>query len=234
MDTASIVGERPRALTPGHFRALGVLRVPGALLALAGLVTIWGFRVASHDRSIYVSGFGAQGEPGAAFFNGALAAIGLGGICIAAATLSLPRSHGPVRTVAGLLAAGGLCFTLSSRITCSAGCPVPFSAGAELRDLTHVALAVAGFAAAGLAMLLSTRLGSPFMRLVPPSIVLLALPAGAGAIFAILDLSHLPIGGWLELTATTAGLLWLIAFAVILRPSSVGMPTEAVSVRAQS
>lgn len=207
----------PRAhVTRPWDRALRrALRGAGALLAIAGLVVVWVLRIDVSERHIYVSGFGAEGEPNAALFNLALGGIGVGGILIGIAALALPRTLGPVVAVGLLLIGCGVCFVLSSRITCSAGCPVPFTEGAGIRDAVHVSFAVLGFGAAGLAMLLSHRFGGVFARLVPPAVAALAIPALAGALLALLG-TNARIGGWLELIATTAGILWLIAFALVL------------------
>ncbi|MGO1538004.1 MAG: DUF998 domain-containing protein [Leucobacter sp.] len=205
---------RTRGVERAH--AARLLRFVGAGLAFTGLSIIWVLRIIAHDRSIYVSGFGAQGEPSAAIFNFALATVGTGAILIAIATFLSSRATDLVSKIAALLTVGGVSFVLSAVVSCSPGCPVPFTTGAELRDVVHVALAVIGFASAGFAMLLSFRLGTHFSRIVPPAVVCLAVPVSAGALLTVLDLSHLPAGGWLELTATTVGLLWLIVFAVML------------------
>lgn len=197
---------------PGRIRDW--LWAPGLLLIVAGLAVIWRLRLAT-DQAIYVSGFGATGMSSALAFNTALGAIGVGGVLIAIAARQLPASPALATGFFASLAGASLSFVAASRITCTMGCPIPFSPGASWQDAVHVALACLGFGLALLAMFLSARFGRNFRRLVGPVLVFVALPAATGGILSLLGLSP-AIGGWLELTATTVALGWIVVFAAML------------------
>ncbi|MEB4614797.1 hypothetical protein, partial [Leucobacter sp. M11] len=190
------------------------LWAPGILFIVGGLAAIWRLRLAT-DQAIYVSGFGATGMNSALAFNTALAGIGLGGFLIALAARALPASPALAAGFFASLTGASLSFVAASRITCSLGCPIPFTPGAAWQDAVHVALACLGFGLALLAMFLSIRFGRPFSRLVPPVLAGVALPAATGGILSLLSLAP-ALGGWLELAATTVALGWLVLFATLL------------------
>ena len=214
---------------------LGPLWLPGALLVALGLAQIWWLRLGT-SAEIYVSGFGASGASTATAFNTALAGIGAGGLLVALAARTLPASPALAALFFWSLTGASLSFVAASRVTCTLGCPIPFTPAASWQDAVHVALACLGFGLALLAMLASARFGAGFRGLVPPTVLGVALPAAAGGILSLLSLAP-GLGGWLELAATTVALGWLIAFAVRLgrrrrRPSPPAHENSAAATTA--
>lgn len=168
------------------------------------------------DGDTYVSGLGADGVPTAAAFNTALALVAVAGACAAAGLFRVRAARELIAwwPLWASLAVASACFGIASVVTCTLGCPLPLSAQAQPQDLVHTTAAVVGFAFVGLGILQSLRLPAPYPALAVPS---LALVVGASAIGAGLALLRVApgVGGWLELLATAAGLLWLVGVCVI-------------------
>lgn len=194
----------------------------GATVLLASLTTIWLIRLGT-DVDIYVSGFGATGRSTALVFNTALAGVGAGGLLIAFATRRLHAPAAALAAFAWCLGIASLSFVAASRITCTLGCPIPFTADASWQDAVHVGLACLGFGLAIIAILISARLGPKFRRLVWPTVVGVAIPAATGGILSLLGVA-LGLGGWLELVATTVALGWLIVAGIVIGGELRGRP----------
>lgn len=220
--------------TPGAgSRARSLVALGGSALLLASLITIWSIRLGT-DAEIYVSGFGATGRSTALVFNTALAGVGIGGLLISLAARRLVAPAAALAAFCWCLAIASLSFVGASRITCTLGCPIPFTDGAPWQNAVHVGLACLGFGLAIIAILISSRLGSLPRRLMWPTVIGVAIPAATGGILSLLGLA-VGLGGWLELVATTVALGWLIVaglwIAVSLRTGTGPIPTERASDR---
>lgn len=195
------------------------LRLPAAAVAVVAstvaLAVIWASRL-SVGRSVYVSELGSGAFPTTDAFNAALLLLGLGGAGAAVAVLG-ERSTVPVLragSVTTSLAVSAVCFAVASRVTCTPGCPVPFSDGATTQDVVHVAVAVLGFAAAVWAMLQTATGALPraARRGATIAAALVAVTAAAGGLLSVAGV-RVDVGADLELTATTIAVLWLVAHA---------------------
>lgn len=196
------------ARSPGH----SLLAFLGASALVTSLTTIWLIRLGT-DVDIYVSGFGATGRSTALVFNTALAGVGAGGLLIAIASRRIHAPSAALAAFAWCLGFASLSFVAASRITCTLGCPIPFTADASWQDAVHVGLACLGFGLAIIAILISGKLGAEFRRLVWPTVIGVAIPAATGGFLSLLGVA-LGLGGWLELVATTVALSWLIVAGV--------------------
>lgn len=225
------------ALPPGRSRARIVLGTLAALAALASLTAIWWARMSLWPRTVYVSELGSPVLPTADAFNSALLLLALGGLL---GGLSARGLRSPVRllgawTVTASLVAAGLMFAFASRVTCTPGCPVPFTPTSTLQDLLHTTAAVVGFAAASWAML-QVAWADPLrgIRLYSrTTAVVVAVVAATGGMFSILRF-RTDIGGMLELIATSFAVLWLAVFAAsraVRRDDVVLSPATTASTR---
>ncbi len=204
------------ALPPDRSRARIVLGTLAAVAALASLTVIWWARMSLWPRTVYVSELGSPALPTADAFNSALLLLAVGGLL---GGLSGRGLRSPLRvlgawTVTASLVTAGLMFAFASRVTCTPGCPVPFTPFSTLQDLLHTAAAVIGFAAASWAML-QVAWADPLrgIRLYSrTTAVVVAVVATTGGMFSILRF-RTDIGGMLELIATSFAVLWLAVFA---------------------
>lgn len=189
-----------------------VLRLGGSFLVLVALAAVWAARL-RFVGDTYVSGLGSEGTAGADVFNGALGLIALGGAMVALGVgARAPHGRGAGVVSTCLLTASGF-FAISALVPCSAGCPLPFSAAAEFRDLAHTVAAVIGFALTGIAILATMRWSRAHARLAIPSMAVVILASATGGLLSLAQVAT-SIGGWLELVATTAALAWLVALAL--------------------
>ena len=202
-------GIRPSVITRRSFTQAAV----GAAAAFASAALIWVCRL--WEPSVhYVSQLGATGMPTAPVFNLALLLLAVAAVLVDRALHRGPndiyRVGWPIATTLLLC---GLCFGIASAVTCSPGCPVPFTAGALPQDLVHITFAVIGFVLAIVAMgqvaLVRRR---PWMR---GASVLILIAVGAtsftGAMLALFR-GDTVLGGNLEFTAATLAIAWFGVF----------------------
>lgn len=208
----------------------------GASLVLLALGMMWASRIVFRGDT-YVSGLGAAGEVTALAFNVSLGLVAFGGAATAFGLWGLRSGRGPFGAwalSASLLAASGM-FAVGAAVPCSSGCPIPFTAGSTPQDYVHTAAAVLGFAFAGIGIVQSLGLGRVYAMLAAPSIVFVIAASAAGGILSIADVAT-GLGGWLELIATTAALLWLVALSwttqhrlMMPAPSAAAQPAAMVA-----
>ncbi|MEV7756228.1 DUF998 domain-containing protein [Microbacterium sp. NPDC089180] len=204
-----LAGIRPTAIARRHVtQAAG-----GAAAAFVSAALIWVCRL--WDPSVhYVSQLGATGMPTAPVFNLALLLLAVAAVLVDRALHRIPdgayRVGWPIATTLLLC---GLCFGVASAVTCSPGCPVPFTPGALPQDLVHITFAVIGFLLAIVAMgqvaLVRRR---PWMR---GASVFILVAVGAtsltGAMLALFR-GDTVLGGNLEFTAATLAIAWFGVF----------------------
>ncbi|RFA19832.1 DUF998 domain-containing protein [Subtercola boreus] len=226
----------PRRLSwsPGFSR---FLRFFGALLLAGAVTAIWSLRLTSR-ADVYLSEMGAPDAPAAPLFNTALLLLAIGGILVAVARRRTRSSVGVLGawTVSATLVFACLSIAVASRVTCTPGCPVPFTAGSTAADVVHTLFATLGFGGVGLAIIQAAF--APGLRALHPvsiaSGALIILLSGTGGLLSIFHY-RVDLGGWLELAAATIALLWVIAFALV--PAGVSgssAPTPAVAPPATS
>lgn len=192
------------------------LRVTGAILIIAAIVTVWTLRVVA-GRPVYVSELGATGVATAPWFNASLLGIAVGGTLIALGTR-------PVRSttrwlsawpVAATLVFACVMFALASQVTCTPGCPVPFTSGSTVQDLVHTSSAVLGFAAGGYACIQVAflRHRRRLARISATAGISMLVVASVGGLLSVAQLGT-EIGGVLEFTAMTIALAWLAIYGL--------------------
>lgn len=202
-------GIRPTALT----RRPVIQAAVGAAAAFVSAALIWVCRL--WDPSVhYVSQLGATGMPTAPVFNLALLLLAVAAVLVDRALHRGPNDVYDVGwPIATTLLLCGLCFGIASAVTCSPGCPVPFTPGALPQDLVHITFAVIGFVLAIVAMgqvaLVRRR---PWMR---GASLLILIAVGAtsftGAMLALFR-GDTVLGGNLEFTAATLAIAWFGVF----------------------
>ncbi len=190
----------------------------GVLLLAGALGIIWGARW-TVPRDLYVSELGAEGEPTAEWFRGALLLIVAGSVLIGWAGRSV-RSAAPILslwTPSVSLWIGAACFLVASQVTCTSGCPLPVGDTFTVQDFVHTLAAVLAFAAGCWAMLQASftrgRRALSLFSLISASSV--AVIAATGGILSLLEWQA-EFGSRLELVATTIGLLWILVFGTVL------------------
>ena len=204
----------PRPVTRPTSRRVIILAGTGAAAAFLSAALIWLSRLG--DPSVhYVSQLGAPGMPTAAVFNSALLLLGIASVLVDRALLRRPGAYVAGWPIATTLLVCGGCFALASVVTCSPGCPVPFTPGARPQDLIHVSAAALGFVLAIVAMaqvaLLRRR---PWMRRSSLAIlVAVGVTALTGALLALLG-GDTVLGGNLEFTAATLAIAWFGVFGL--------------------
>lgn len=211
---------------PGHLRRMlrirkahgliPALSIGAVTIATISLCVVWIVRYSS-GGNLYVSGYGAPSMPLAHIFNTALLGIGISGVLV---SLACPTWYSDLRilkrwSASSSILASGLAFIVASRITCTDGCPIPFTEGSTLQDLIHIAAAAIGFTSASIAMLqVATSEAASAIRnsarFATASISASSL-AGAG-----LSVSHFHAdwGANMEFMATTIGVMWLASIAL--------------------
>lgn len=183
----------------------------GSGCSVTALLIIWSCRAAL-EGDLYVSAMGAPGMPTAPWFNLALLLVAAAAVMVSSA---IPDERSAVRVLslwglgATLLVSGAM-FAFASVVTCSPGCPVPFSASSTVQDLLHVSAAVLGFAGAVFAMMqVWASTASAVRRAASGAAVLFVGAAALAGAFASLAGWAGGAGGWFEFAATTAALAWL-------------------------
>lgn len=188
----------------------------GSLIVVVALAIIWIARI-SVGRDVYVSELGAPGMPTAGWFQWALVLVSLGGLLIAVTTLDIrvnARVLGWWRPALSLALSSAF-FLLTSQVTCTPGCPLPFGATFTWQDFVHTSAAVLAFALACWAMLqLASLQGGPRLaRLSLACSFTVATVAGVGGLMSVLGLEA-EMGSRFELVATTVAIGWLVSVGV--------------------
>ncbi len=193
------------------------------------IVVVWGDFVQPGHTWVtsYISELGAPGTEGARITNPGFLAAGLLGVLFSLAVArGLP--HGAASGVA--LAAAWASTVGTSLITCSAGCPVPFTTPrATPSDFGHMVFSVievAGLAAAPALAAIRGEPGTALRRwcgLAGVVAVALAVAAGVWALF------ELPAGGAVQRSFYVATYAWTVATAIWLlrHPSATAGPALA-------
>ncbi|MFG6280727.1 DUF998 domain-containing protein [Microbacterium sp. 5K110] len=204
----------PRPATrPGNRRVL-VLATVGGAAAFVSAGLIWLSRL--WDPSVhYVSQLGATGMPTAPVFNSALLLLGIAAVLVDRALLHQSASYVAGWPIATTLVVCGACFAVASVVTCSPGCPVPFTSGALPQDLIHISAAVLGFVLAIVAMAqVAVLRRRPWMRAASvATLVAVGVTSLTGAMLALFR-GDTVLGGNLEFTAATLAIAWFGIFGL--------------------
>lgn len=212
-----------RVAVPSPVRGRGIAELILAALAIvaigASLTILWVLRFVTLPRAMYLSEFGAMGEPTAEWFEASLLLLVAGGAAIALVGRRI-RSHAPVLrrwapTVSLLIACGF--FLVASQVPCTQGCPLPVGSTFTWQDFIHTLCAVLAFAAAcwGMLQFSFVREHRPIARISLFSAVSVAVVAGVGGILSLARFGT-DVGSWLELVATTVAILWLASLGTVL------------------
>ncbi|WP_157509697.1 hypothetical protein [Leifsonia sp. Root4] len=204
------------SLTPWlRHPAAAAMRLGGAVTLVLALGMMWSARIV-FDGNTYVSGLGAHSEITAVAFNISLGLVAAGGALCAGGLWGPGRGRGLLGAWAvstSLLAASSM-FAVGATVPCSTSCPIPLTPAAGMQDLVHTTAAVIGFAFAGVAILQTLRIDRSYALLAAPSILLVIVASATGGILSLAGAAT-ALGGWLELIATTAALLWLAGVAAV-------------------
>ncbi|MCM3613088.1 DUF998 domain-containing protein [Microbacterium enclense] len=207
--------ERPADIGAGRLD-----RFPTRLAQLGGIAAfvsaglIWVCRAG--DPSVhYVSQLGATGMPTAPLFNFALLLLAVAAVLVERAAFARGDGYVAGWPVASTLLACGACFGVASVITCSPGCPVPFTSGALPQDLVHISFAVTGFVLAIVAMGQVAALRRRRWMRAASVVTLIAVGATSftGAMIALFR-GDTVLGGNLEFTAATLAITWFGVFGL--------------------
>jgi hypothetical protein len=217
---------RPRGTRVQHMHAVcptqpaRVKRVCAAGAAVLGCTAMGGLLVAAVGTpalrvSGYVSELGARGAPWAGVYRVAILAIavGLGLLAVVYRPVS-------VLAAAALAVAAGF-GTVSASVPCTPGCPLPPEASATRADVVHTGASIAGFVAAGVAMLILAGIAAdPVARLCRYAVVLvtgLGTPVGVGIVLV----GRGVFTGALERAMMAVAIGWLVGVSALaaLRPS---------------
>lgn len=191
-----------------------VLATVGSVAAFASAALIWVTR--SWEPSVhYVSQLGATGMSTAPVFNLALLLLAVATVLVDRAVVGGTRAYRVGWPIATTLVACGLCFALASVVTCSPGCPVPFTPGALPQDLVHITSAVTGFVLAIIAMAqVATLRRRPWMRAASvATLVAVGATSFTGAMISLFR-GDTVLGGNLEFTAATLAIAWFGVFGL--------------------
>lgn len=224
-----------RLTEPERTSTTSTTRWLAAVILLVSVATIWWTKTQVTDH-VYVSGLGATGMPTADIFNTALLGIGVGGL-LGAPALDDIRSRVawlPWSASATLIATS-LAFIGASRVTCTYGCPIPFTPGSSPQDLIHIALAATGFTGAAVVMVqVATSALSRVTRLVAWGAAgATGIVAAGGATLSLLRF-RTDVGANLEFIAMTVGVVWLAGLLVRRAAGSAPGHAPGVADRAQA
>ena len=195
-------------------RRVALLAGAGGVAAFVGAGMIWLSRLG--DPSVhYVSQLGATGMATAPLFNSALLLLGIAAVLVDRALLHRPNVYVVGWPIATTLLICGLCFAVASVVTCSPGCPVPFTPGALPQDLVHIGAAVMGFGLAIVAMgQVSFLRRRTWMRAASFStLVAVGVTSFMGAMLALFR-GDTVLGGNLEFSAATLAIAWFGIFGI--------------------
>ena len=204
----------PRLAPRSGSRRVVLLALVGGGAAFLSAGLIWLSRL--WDPTVhYVSQLGATGMPTAPVFNSALLLLGIAAVLVDRAILHRPDVYVVGWPIAATLVVCGACFALASVVTCSPGCPVPFTPGALPQDLIHISAAVLGFVLAIVAMAqVSVLRRRPWMRAASlATLVAVGLTSFIGAMLALFR-GDTVLGGNLEFIAATLAIAWFGVFGL--------------------
>lgn len=218
----------------GSARAIAPATI-GAVAAFASVALIWISRLLEPSVH-YVSQLGAIGMSTAPIFNTALLLL-----AVAAVLVDRGLTAGRGRYVVGwpiamTLVACGMCFALAAVVTCSPGCPVPFTRGALVQDTIHISSAVLGFVLAIVAMgqVAGLRRRRWMSGVSIATLAAVAVTSFSGAMLSVFG-GDTVLGGNLEFTAATLAIAWFGIFGLQVaadeRSSRSGAPAEAPRTR---
>lgn len=182
--------------------------IAGGAAAFVSAGLIWVCRL--WDPSVhYVSQLGATGMPTAPVFNLALFLLAIAAVFVDRAMRTGGDRFRVGWSVASTLLVCGMCFGVASVITCSPGCPVPFTPGALPQDLVHITFAVLGFVLAIVAMgQVAAVRRRPWMRAASVfTLVSVGITSLTGAMIALFR-GDTSLGGNLEFAAATLAIAW--------------------------
>lgn len=207
--------ERPITRPARTRRALAVHTATiGGLAAFLSATLIWICRLWEPGVQ-YVSQLGATAVPTAPVFNTALLLLAIAAVLVDRSLVSRGGEYVVGWSVATTLLVCGLCFAVASVVTCSPGCPIPFTEGALPQDLIHISFAVLGFVLAIVAMgQVAVVRRRPWMRAASVvTLVAVGVTSFSGAMIALLR-GDTAVGGNLEFTAATLAIAWFGVFGL--------------------
>jgi len=190
------------------------LATAGGLAAFLSAALIWICRL--WEPSVqYVSQLGATSTPTAPLFNTALLLLAIAAVLVDRSLVSRGGGYVVGWPVATTLLVCGLCFGVASVVTCSPGCPIPFTEGALPQDLIHICFAVLGFFLAIVAMgQVAALRRRPWMRAASVlTLIAVGLTSSTGALIALFR-GDTALGGNLEFTAATLAIAWFGVFGL--------------------
>lgn len=190
------------------------LATAGGLAAFLSAALIWICRL--WEPSVqYVSQLGATSMPTAPLFNTALLLLAIAAVLVDRSLVSRGGGYVVGWPVATTLLVCGLCFGVASVVTCSPGCPIPFTEGALPQDLIHICFAVLGFFLAIVAMgQVAALRRRPWMRAASVlTLIAVGLTSSTGALIALFR-GDTALGGNLEFTAATLAIAWFGVFGL--------------------
>lgn len=190
------------------------LAMAGGLAAFLSAALIWVCRL--WEPSVqYVSQLGATSMPTAPLFNAALLLLAIAAVLVDRSLVSRGGGYVVGWPVATTLLVCGLCFGVASVVTCSPGCPIPFTEGALPQDLIHICFAVLGFFLAIVAMgQVAAIRRRPWMRAASVlTLIAVGLTSSTGALIALFR-GDTALGGNLEFTAATLAIAWFGVFGL--------------------
>lgn len=190
------------------------LAMAGGLAAFLSAALIWICRL--WEPSVqYVSQLGATSMPTAPLFNTALLLLAIAAVLVDRSLVSRGGGYVVGWPVATTLLVCGLCFGVASVVTCSPGCPIPFTEGALPQDLIHICFAVLGFCLAIVAMgQVAALRRRPWMRAASAlTLIAVGLTSSTGALIALFR-GDTALGGNLEFTAATLAIAWFGVFGL--------------------
>ena len=198
----------------------------GCVMVLVALIIIWAARLII-GRDVYVSVMGATGMPTAGWFQFALVLVALGGGLIAFASRSIRVSQPVLRwwRPAVSLGLASAFFFVSSQVTCTPGCPLPYGPKFTWPDFTHTTSAILAFTFACWAMLQLTRVSG---RRIIAALSLccgiaVALIAGAGGLMSLANW-QVGLGSRFEFAAATIAVLWLVSLGWVIATPNLPLP----------
>ncbi|WP_150952993.1 DUF998 domain-containing protein [Microbacterium testaceum] len=198
--------------TPPAHAAL--LAGSGGIAAFLSAALIWVCRLWEPGVQ-YVSQLGATAMPTAPVFNTALLLLAIAAVLVDRSLVARGGGYVVGWPVATTLLICGFCFGVASVVTCSPGCPIPFTAGALPQDLIHITFAVLGFVLAIVAMgQVAAVRRRPWMRTASVvTLVAVGATSFTGAMIALFR-GDTVLGGNLEFTAATLAIAWFGVFGL--------------------
>ncbi|WP_186316548.1 DUF998 domain-containing protein [Microbacterium sp. BH-3-3-3] len=229
--TETVERPAPRAV-PARSAPVALLATSGGVAAFVSAALIWVCRLWEPGVQ-YVSQLGATAMPTAPLFNTALLLLAIAAVLVDRSLVVRGGGYRVGWPIATTLLVCGLCFGVASVVTCSPGCPIPFTEGALPQDLIHISFAVLGFVLAIVAMgQVAAIRRRPWMRAASViTLVAVGVTSFTGAMIALFR-GDTVLGGNLEFTAATLAIAWFGVFGLQVaaderRSRSVGTPRAA-------